>query len=264
MSRNNSQRGRTRGVTQRRFVSLSQVNDNDDTIDTGDGGEEEVDGADDTSIAMPNRAFSNNDGTNGRRGQRTSTIASPSTSTTTNGTDDTTSSISSAYSPYTYTYLWMTTTVRTYLVWIALASVALLLLNLAVFFMWLFRLIPGIPTSFLYYGFIWYIVFIFTGVLTLFMSCSQNKTMFTITLVILFFALIVSIFLNAVIIYQITSCFFGQLDPSCANYYFTQLVLLGLTLAIGIVVFVLFLLFVIMLVRIRQSFSIVDPNYGYY
>lgn len=162
--------------------------------------------------------------------------------------------------PATYAYFWTLPFIETLRNWIALASIVLLFLDASVLVMWLFRLIPIVPPSFLYYGFVWYLLFIFTGFLTFFMAWSINKFMYKIVFVIVSVALVADIFLNAIIGYQIAQCLQGLADSMCSDLYLTQLVLLGLTIGIGFCLFALFGLFLVMVIRIAQLTS-VDDDY---
>ncbi len=174
-------------------------------------------------------------------------------------TTNTTASI-----PTSYIFFWQQPDIVGILRWIAFLSIFLLVIDASVFLMWLLRLIPSIPPTFLYYGFIWYILFIFTAVVTLCVSFLQNKSMFLITSIVLSFALLVILFLVFVIARQIIDCYNGLLGSSCTNLYFTQIVLLGLSLVIAFIILVLFILFWIMVIRIRQVWSVRSPYATYY
>ena len=158
--------------------------------------------------------------------------------------------------PATYAYFWTLPFTVTLQNWIALVSIVLLLLDAIVVAMFILRLIPIVPPSFLYYGFVWYLLFILTGWLTLIVSFSINKFMYRIVFVLLCVALVVIVFLNYVIVYQIVQCYRGvSSDPMCPDLYLTQLVLLGVSFGIGVCIFALTILFFVMVMRIAQSNS---------
>lgn len=150
------------------------------------------------------------------------------------------------------TSVWDVPLMVTILRFIAFISILLLVFDIAVLLMWIFRVIPAIPPSFTYYGAIWYLLFFWTGVLTFFMSWIRHKPMFLITAVILFVSLIVIAFLITVIIYQIVWCFEGVLDASCTDLRFPQLFLLGLSILIGFCILTLLGLFIAVIVRLKQ------------
>lgn len=175
--------------------------------------------------------------------------------------DDTDNSTATATTlPRNYTPFWSDPDIRLIGRLIFITSLFLILFDIGVVVLWALRLIPSIPPSFLFYGFIWYTVFIFTGILTLFISCSRNQVIYTITLIILFVALLVIVFLNIIIINQIVQCLLGNLETSCTNFIFTQFLLEGLSLLIGLCILILFGLFLVMVIRLTRVYSTKTNN----
>lgn len=160
-----------------------------------------------------------------------------------------------------YAYFWTLPIIRTYATWIGIAAIVLLVLDFAVFIMWLIGRIPGLPSSTMYYGFILYFLFILAGIVSLFVSCSTEKIMYTLTLVIVFVSFILAIFINILIVRTISDCANGVIPPACGDFYLTQIVLLLISIAIAIDLFILLILFAIMFVRIGQTYSTVDYFY---
>ena len=168
--------------------------------------------------------------------------------------------ITNYQSSYTFGYLWLTQYMRSTLGWIGFTSFILLLLNLFVFGLWFFNLIPTISYSFLHYGVIWYIYFVFTGLTTLVISFSVDKALHTISFFFVVFGFFLSVALLGVVFYQAYSCYTGQLASQCADFYLTQFVLFGLTGLIAIAMLILVILFTIVLMRIKDAFSSFDPQ----
>lgn len=153
---------------------------------------------------------------------------------------------------FTYDDFWRS--MRRNRILIAGASFAIGLFTLAIFLMWLFRRIPSMPPSFLYYGFVWYILIFFTAVLDFAMAFTKKRELYVITLVINVGALFVVAFMIGVIIYQIVICAEGTGDTNCQTLYFTRFLLLFLTIAIGLLLLVLIFLFALVIVRFGQIY----------
>jgi len=160
-----------------------------------------------------------------------------------------------------YTYLWNNPVIRTNQTWVGIASILLLWFDFVVFMMWVFGFIPGLPSSSMYYGFIIYFLFILTGILTLFMSCNKRGVMHTITLIIVFVAFILSLFMNVLLWYNIKDCWTGVLDQSCSGFLPITILLFFVTIAIAVIVFTLLILFSMIVTRVSQSFSTIDSFY---
>lgn len=222
--------------------------DDDDTTDANDGNDDEE--LTSVTTTPQRRVFTNNI-------RPVPSVMSTTTTTTSRP------SFEDYLAPgESYAYLWLFPTIRRYLTYIAIVSVILLLLNVAVFVMWFFGKIPGFPSSTMYYGFIMYFLFILAGVLSLCMSLSTSKTLYTITLIIVLVSFIMSIVMNYLIYRNIADCGSGAIASSCGSFYITQLVLLMITIAIAVALFVLLILFSIMWARIGQSFSAIDSLYS--
>jgi len=168
--------------------------------------------------------------------------------------------ITNYQSSYTYAYLWQTQMMRSTLGWIGFASFILLVLNAFVFLLWFFNLIPTVSYSFLHYGVIWYIYFLFTGLTTLVVSFSVDKALHTLSFFFVVFGFLLSVGLLGVIFFHAYECWTGQLASQCADFYLTQFVLFGLTALIAIDMLALVILFTIVLMRIKNSFSSIDPQ----
>jgi hypothetical protein len=160
-----------------------------------------------------------------------------------------------------YAFLWNLPSVRFYLRWMAFTAVILLWLNFFVFLMWFFGAIPGLPSSTMYYGFIFYFLFITVGGLSLIASCSMEKSTYTVSIILTAIAFILALILEWLIYLTIVDCYNGLLDSSCGNFYPFQGLLFLLTGAIAIALLVLLFFFAIMMVRIGQSSSTVDSFY---
>lgn len=160
-----------------------------------------------------------------------------------------------------YAYLFNDPMVRRILRWMALFAVILLWLNVAVLILWLAGRIPGLPSSVLYYGFIFYTLFITVAILTLFTSCSTENAMHTVTLIFLFVSLGLAILMDYMIILSIIDCNAGVIDAACSTFFFTSILLFLLTLAISVSLLVLLFLTSIMVVRIKQAYSTVNAYY---
>jgi hypothetical protein len=157
---------------------------------------------------------------------------------------------------YQYYYLWTITSVRDAQIFIGIGSIGLLLATFAIFWLWILRLIPSIPPTFFNYGVIWYVVFVFTGVLTLAVSCTRNKVIITITFFLSFLSLLISYFLVAAVSYQIAGCVLGYLDPSCASFYLTNFLVLFLTIAIAIATTIITIFLAVLVNRINRAYSL--------
>lgn len=151
--------------------------------------------------------------------------------------------------------LWTAPDVMTMRSWIAFASIILLFFDVVVIIMWVARIIPTFPSSIEYYGFAWYLIFIFTGVLTFFMSWIKNKPMFLIVTGLLLLSVIVDIFLLWAIADQFLQCYKGLIDSATCTFglYFTQFLLFSSTFIIGVSLVMLLFLFIAILIRIAQS-----------
>lgn len=210
-----------------------------------DNADDDEDEAEDTTTKTPTRTFNN-----ASSNKPQSRVASPFNDVP----------ITNYQSSYTFAYLWMTRMMRSTLGWIGFASLILLILNAFVFGLWFFNLIPTISYSFLHYGVIWYIYFFFTGLTTLVISFSVDKALHTISFFLVVAGFFLSIGLLAIIFFQAYECWTGQLASQCADFYLTQFVLFGNTALIAIVMLALVILFTVVLMRIKNSFSSIDPQ----
>lgn len=155
--------------------------------------------------------------------------------------------------PGAYRSLWNDPIMRLIRRVIVVVSVFMLFVIALVVVMFVFRLIPAIPPSFLYYGFLWYLLFLFTGVVTLFMAFTPKYALNLITFIILLVAVIAITILNFIIGNQLVQCFLGNLDANCADFRLTQIVLFILSLTIGFCIFILFGLYLVIVVRLTQT-----------
>ena len=227
----------SRHPPQRRRIALNAA--------TTDEGDDDGGGDDDDDTTTPQRTYNN-----AASNKPQTRIASPFNDVP----------ITNYQSSYTFGYLWLTQYMRSTLGWIGLTSFILLILNAFVFLLWLIERIPTIYYTFLYYGLMWYIFFLFVGVTTLVVSFSVDKTMHTVSFFFVVFAFLLSVFLWGAIFYQAYACYTGQLESQCADFYLTQFVLFGITVLISIDLLVMLILFTIVMMRVKDSFSSIDPQ----
>lgn len=137
---------------------------------------------------------------------------------------------------------------------IAGVSAGITLFTIAIFLMWLLRLIPSIPGAFLDYGFIWYIPVFFTAMLGFFISFARNRELYLITTILTFAALLIIVFMCGVTLYQMVLCFDGSGGTTCTSLYFSRTLLLLLSLAIAFLLVVDLYLFTAVIVGYSQIY----------
>lgn len=156
--------------------------------------------------------------------------------------------------PLAFTYEDFWRSMRRNRILIVAASIAITLLSVIVFLMWLFRLIPSIPASFLSYGYIWYIPVFFTAILGFCISFSNNRELYLLTLLINLASLLIASFMASVIVYQVVLCVEGNGDANCQTFYFTRFLLLFITLFMAFLFIMLIYLFAVVIVRFGQVY----------
>jgi hypothetical protein len=156
-------------------------------------------------------------------------------------------------------FAWENPDMRRYLGQIKACAIFTFLFFIAIFWMWIFRVIPSWPMSLFYYGAIYYIViYPVISFINFAMSSTNSKELFVIFAAPLNLAVtIFSGYLVGITTYQLFACWFGHsTNPSCRDTQFWDIIVCGITWAFFMIALVAMFYYLAIVARLRNIKSI--------
>ena len=153
----------------------------------------------------------------------------------------------------TNVYFWGNFNVRFWQSLIPIFTIPEMLLVIIVLVFWALRLIPSYPPSFMHYAAIYYVAYPPIIPLNFSMSCAQSKMLYSLMFLLHIGLLTLTLWIIAIQWFQLIECWIGAIPSTCKNTELMDLIMAGITIGIGVIVFAHTVIYFILVARLRSA-----------